>query len=349
MGGGGGSDAKKFDCPTGTYFDRIKVRGGAQVDSVELWCKGGHGSGRVGGDGGDKEKDMWCDGFNKIEYWGGKYVDSMRLTCADKDSGWVGGIGGGARDPKTCPAGQVITSLGTAVLDGRLTGDITHACNYKIDCNNKNNLFRDECKEFKNNDSTRYNQLMKEYCNENDTNAKSEGCREWCRSNSTSCIRLNTLDDCTKYKISDSQCNIQKVGEVQALCKRYNIEQDLGTRSGWACSEDGVQKFKEECKTYNISEEVCDPTLLADTKANELNKQLAKQSIEVSQEQFGYTQNALSSVLGMTDYTPPPTTKPPSSTKEESDDNTMMIIIIVIVILLLLSSSSSGLFFIMNK
>ena len=206
----------------------------------------------------------------------------------------------------------------------------------------------EKCAQFKYSNSTKYEQLLRRYCNENDTNAKSTACREWCVASNTSCVRLNTLNDCTKYKISDSECNIQKVGEVKALCQRHNIEQELGTRAGWACSEESVKLFKEECNTYNIPIDFCDPMLLADTKANELNKQLAKQSIDVSQQQFEYTQNALTSVLGMSNYTPQPTTKATTkaTTKpEESEDNTMMIIIIVTIIILSLSSSIGIYFF----
>jgi hypothetical protein len=335
MGKGSVSIAKNFACSQGKYFDRIKLRTGDKVDSAELWCKGGIGSGRIGGDGGS-DKDMWCDGFNKIEYNAGAYIDSMNLICANgNQTGWVGGKGGSPKTPIKCDPGKVFTSLSMDIRDGNLAGEFRASCDYKIDCHNKENLFRDECKELKRNDNTRYQQLMNEYCNENDTNAKSDNCRAWCVGGSiTSCVRLNTLNDCTKYKISDSECNIQKVGEVKALCQSHNIEQELGTRAGWACSEESVKLFKEECNTYNIPMEVCDPMLLADTKANEINKQLAKQSIDVSQEQFEYTQNALTSVLRMSNYTPPPTIKPTTKpvTKPEESEDTMIIVIVILLL-----------------
>lgn len=212
--------------------------------------------------------------------------------------------------------------------------------------NTQPRLITDEkCKSLSKSNSTLYNNLMKDYCNKDETNAKSDTCIDWCKNNSTECTTLNLQTDCKKYDISD--CSRQKVIDIQTKCKRYGIESEQGLRL-YGCTPSGITKFEEECRLAEVDLSLCSPTKLQDAIQNKLAQAQLKaveEQKQLSQQNYQETKNT---ILGLLESETPEET-PEEETSEKktsttSNNNTILYIIIILLILCSLSVSSGFLF-----
>lgn len=347
------SDVSDLRCPPNSYFTKVRTRSGHYVDKIELWCKDGTYMSKGRDRGGQNNYFNCSQGFDEIKFRTGDKLDSIQFRCSDGEwSDRWGGTGGGETHRKDCSEKQkVITGLSSIgirenVLSAGTDIDKIIECGDRVDCLDDANVFNQECT--KRTDDT-YKEKLREFCNRNDDNARSSGCINWCKSNSTSCTRYNDLTDCTTFGITVPDCTRAKIDETQTLCKKYKIIQsDIGNTGIYPCNVNSIKELEKECTEYDISLSSCSPDSLENAKDKALTVAIQQEAEKKAAERYNATQQMINQTLGISEpSTNPITTTPPPV---PSEDYTIYIIIIaIIIVFLFMSSSSIGIFLLMNK
>lgn len=316
-----------IDGTAGNAYDRLKERGFGWPDNGEFeW--GGR------GDGCSLCPMVWDYGLECAGGIAGSRGKVKRKEFkADKD--------------KCClqnfkAAGSVKTVDGyTCDFDYRQPNSAHCTEVYRNLCKNGDNLINDEkCKSLENTNSTLHKQLMKDYCNK-DQNFTKDSCINWCKSNSTDCTKINSLNDCVKYGIcSDTKnctnCTGERVNEIKNKCKERGMMSEQGY-SIYPCSETAVEELEKNCKDAGVDLPYCSPISLQhalDQKNAEEQLRIQQEAMDQSQRNYEDTQNTIANVLGLEEEITP-----------EKEQNSSWIIILIVVILLcvlLLSSSLLG-------
>lgn len=342
-------DVSDLRCPTNSYFTKIRTYTGDMVNKIELECSDGTLLSK-GGSEGSKNSRFDCPlGFDQIRFRTGANIDSIQVRCSNGEwsNAW-GGSGGTEYHRTDCFNDQkVITglkSLGTR--DNRLAPgtdiDKTIECGNRVNCLDDANLFHNECK-FRTDNS--YKTKLQEFCNRNDTNAKSSGCVTWCNvvGNSNSCTRLADLNDCTKYGITTPECNRAKINEVIADCEKYKIIQSsVGGTGIYPCNVNYIKQLETECTEYDIPLSSCSPDSLENEKSRMLDIILRQEAEKNAAERYNSTQQSINQVLGIS-------TEPSKPTPAQKDEDYTLYIIIAIIVIFLFSSSSLGMYLFISK
>lgn len=350
MGGSGPQivDVTDLRCPPNSYFTKIKTRSANLVDKIELWCSDGTRR-EKGGEGGSENPTFECpQGFDQIKFRAGSNIDSIQVRCSNGiwSDRW-GGTGGSEIHRSDCyNTQQVLTGLNSiGTRDGKLAAgtDIekTLECGNRVNCLDDANLFHNECK-FRTDNS--YKAKLQEYCNRNDTNAKSSGCVTWCDvvGNRNSCTLLADLNDCAKYGIARPDCTRTKINNIISNCEKYKIIQSsVGGTGIYPCNVNAINQLEKECKEYGISLDNCSPDSLENEKNRALDIALKQEAERNAAARYNSTQQSINQVLGISSE-PSPTPVPKSK-----DEDYILYIIIAIIIILLSSSSSLGIGFIL--
>lgn len=358
---GGVTDRKDLRCSTGKYINKIGTRSGWMVDKVELWCTDGSYQ-KIGGEGGGYNNPFVCDsGFDEIRVKAGEKIDGIQFKCSDgRWSDWWGGQGG-AEYKRKCEDNKVITGFfGLGTRDNMVAPatEISNIleCGNRVDCYNDSNLFHPECKT---KSDEQYKQKVANFCNSSDINARSEGCLNWCKENSTRCGLLNDLNDCSSLGISRPDCTRQRINDLQNECSKYKIIMSALGTGEYPCSPNSIIKLKEECKSLGIPDESCSPTEITAEKDRKVQEELVKQSQlqaqqryeeaqAKSEEKFKQTQALIAQTIGIPIQQK---LKKEKVVNKISDDSQMsyIIIITIIIFILLLSLSSSSLLFLTSN
>lgn len=222
-------------------------------------------------------------------------------------------------------------------------------CNIELDnyCKSDSRIVGDDrCYALQNSNTTLFNKLMKAHCNWSDENAKQDKCIDWCKTNSTDCDRLNLLNDCKIYGLTDNQCSKQNVIDIKNKCKVYGILSEQGFQKGsYQCTPASISTIETDCKKYNLSS--CTVDGIDQAQILQSQEEQSKKALEESKKQFETTQTALQKVIEL------PSTKVPevSTTIKpyiqetivqqtpKQIDYTIYIIIGIVLCLLLFSSS----------
>lgn len=212
------------------------------------------------------------------------------------------------------------------------------------DCAGDNMYFTQECDSEGNNQGTDVFKKRKAFCNKNSDNANSTKCINWCKSNSTHCSLLNTLNDCKKYNVPNDNCTAQNVNNIVAECKLHGMLSEQGLPIGsYPCTADGIDSFKTACKFYNlVPGTTCNATALDNAKLSAQSKTLADAAQQQSQQQFEQTRKILDQVIQLPNASPSTTPPPSSLSPPASSNDTMYIILLVIAFICLFLSVSSS-------
>jgi hypothetical protein len=107
---------------------------------------------------------------------------------------------------------------------------------------------------------TGLDEKRREFCNE-PANAKTNTCYNWCSNNKTECTTLNNMNSCYRYGISDTDCNREKINELEDKCIAYGlIDKDTKTPTSSStviCSDKGIAFFEQQCKDLELKDEEC--------------------------------------------------------------------------------------------
>lgn len=262
------------------------------------------------------------------------------------NSGFAGHRGGVKRinylgDPDRCCianiGGQNVSKIDTAsntTCRSDYTNPSSSQCGntYMNYCSDSNIVTNPECKKLSTSNTAVYNKLMTNYCN-TDGNVSDSTCIDWCKTNSTSCTKLNNITDCEKYGISSDTCSPQAIVDIKTKCQKYGMLSEQGLPVGnYACSGDGLKTFKNDCKKYNIALNTCNANGLDAAYTANLSRELATSAQQQSDAQFKVTQTALSQVLDL----------PTTTTDTTKNKNITLIIVIIILFLLSMSLIVGG-------
>jgi hypothetical protein len=326
-------------------LDDLKDVAKGSDKQMEKGC--GYGDFDVTNEGNLREKGFGWPENGEFEY-GGR-GDNCNLCdgeygCECNQTNHVPGKRGKVRrrqykaDPKECCLANMESKDKTKTI-GDYTCDPTYRnpgnteCgNYYSDyCKESNNLFNPNCQALKNTNSSLYNILMTEKCNTNE-HYKNNTCLAWCNeAESNSCTMLNSSNRCEEYQITEPECTLQKINEVQAKCLSYKLTESKIGAGTYACTLNGVKTLEDKCKEYNIDLGSCSQTAVED----ELNRVFQAEQNDITRqqmaEQFNTAQTSLNEVLGIE--------KKPKPKPEDSEDYTMYIIIAIILIFLFMSFS----------
>jgi hypothetical protein len=233
-------------------------------------------------------------------------------------------------------------------------------CNIELDnyCKDYSRIVEDDrCYALRNSNQTLFNKLMKAHCNWSDGNAKQDKCIDWCKTNSSECDRLNLLNECKVYGLTDN-CSKEGVIDIKNKCKVYGILSEQGLQKGsYQCTPASIDLIEADCKKYNLSS--CTVDGIDQAQILKSQEELSKKALEESQKQFATTQAALQKVIELPSQNIPevPMTQQISpyikdniiEQPQQQIDYTIYIIIGIILCLILFSSSLISLFAIKRK
>jgi hypothetical protein len=131
--------------------------------------------------------------------------------------------------------------------------------------------------------------LRADYCNENSSNAMSEKCLTWCGENRGKCSQMNKQVACNKYGLSGNECTDEKIIDLENRCMQYGLidsQTKTATSSSlYQCNERGIASMIAECKQYELEDENCISSKLADAKVAKQMQDQINQLSEVLNEQ----------------------------------------------------------------
>lgn len=355
----GVADIGDMRCPSGKYITKVKTRSGGAIDKLEIWCNDGTYHVKGGGGGNQNDEFSCPNGFSEITARAGDNmkdanVDQLQFKCSDGRWSPRWGGTGGSEYKKPCDGAQVITGLANlGTRNGILApaGEFSNVvkCDDRVDCLQDANLFDTVCK---NKTDTNYQNKVQEYCNRNDSNAKSSDCINWCSNNVSKCTLLNDLNDCVTYGITRGDCSRTRINDVQAECKKYRlIVSDVGATGMYPCNPNSINTLKKDCTDLEIPLDSCSPEGLEPARDRklqlELDEQVRKEAEEryaesqrKAAERYEQTQKLIAQTMGVQVPSKESGQSEQQVTPSESESDQQMYIIIAIIIICLLCSSS---------